>query len=153
MDSENFFADDELRKFFKEASKTIYDWLPIDKKNKLSQEIASEGLLDIRDMEDEDRFFRLLNFLEMNYVKIGQWMEETLKHVSELSNLSKEKKVTDVEIQFSEEKVGLSTMSAEFSQSEIESLFRSTLKNLGLVENYKKYTEKRLEMPKYEYSE
>lgn len=149
MDFEKFSSDED-EKFFRDGSKMIYDWLPVEMKNKLSQEIAAEGLSDIMDLREKERFFRLLNFLEINYVKIGLWMNKTLQHVGKLRGPQKENSVSDIEIEFGEEKIRLSAMLAEFSENGIEALFHSTVKNLGLVEKYKTYTEKTLRMPEYE---
>lgn len=152
MDIEKFSSDED-EKFFRDGSKMIYDWLPVEMKNKLSQEIAAEGLSDVMDLRAKERFFRLLNFLEINYVKVGLWMDKTLQLVAKLRGSRKENSVSDIEIEFGNEKIRLSAMLAEFSENEIDGLFHSTLKNLGIVEKYKTYTEKTLRMPEHELSE
>jgi hypothetical protein len=152
MDFEKFSSDED-EKFFRDGAKMIYDWLPVEMKNKLGQEIAAEGLSDIMDLGEKKRFFRLLNFLEVNYVKIGLWMNKTLKHVEKLQDPQKKDSISDIEIEFGGEKIRLSDMLAEFTKNEIDVLFDSTLKNLGLTEKYKAYTEKTLRTSDYELSE
>jgi hypothetical protein len=66
MDLNDFSENENDKMFFKQAAKIIYKWLPPHKKMKLNLEFTNEGLSGIRDLKDRERFFRLMNFLEVN---------------------------------------------------------------------------------------
>jgi hypothetical protein len=131
-------SDKEDKKFYKQASKMIYKWLPPDKKIKLNFELIGEGKSGIRDMEDEERFFRLMNFLEVNYVRVKDWVDETAKRLQKLNEMLGDNQIKDIEIElFGNKKVKLLEVRRELSDTQLQNEFFSTLKNLKLENDYR----------------
>jgi hypothetical protein len=134
--------DDNDKEFFLSASKIIYDWLPYEKKTKLSLELSSEEISDIWELKEKELFFRLMHFLETNYIRIGDWMDKTTECVEKINGTQINNKVRDIEIELTEgQKTRISEARKEFFQSGIKDLFYSTIESLNLRSEYKRYVD------------
>lgn len=139
MGLDDFYINENDRSFFREAANTIYEWLPIDKRVKLGLELASEGKSNIEELNERDRFFRLLHFLEVNYIRVVDWSGNTLK-LLETVNQAKESPIKDIELRlFEKEKNSLTKIFKELSETGIRSLFYDTLNKLELSEEYARH--------------
>ena len=140
MGLDDFYINEDDRLFFREAANAIYEWLPIDKRVKLGLELASEGKSNIEELKERARFFRLLRFLEVNYIRVVDWSDNTLKLLEKV-NQAKESPIEDIELRlFEKEKNSLTKIFKELSETEIRSLFYDTLDKLELSEEYAKYS-------------
>lgn len=140
MGLNDFYISENDRSFFREAANAIYEWLPIDKRVKLSLELASEGKSNIEELKERDRFFRLLRFLEVNYIRVVDWSSDTLKLLEKV-NQAIESPIEDIELRLSEkEESSLTRILKELSETGIRSLFYDTLGKLKLSEEYAKYS-------------
>lgn len=138
----DFSLDDNDKEFFLSASKIIYDWLPYEKKTKLSLELSSEEISDIWELKEKELFFRLMHFLETNYIRIGDWMDKTTECVEKINGTQINNKVRDIEIELTEgQKTRISEARKEFFQSGIKDLFYSTIESLNLRSEYKRYVD------------
>jgi hypothetical protein len=63
--------------FFKDASDLIYNWLSDEERIQLHEELG-DGIRSINDLEPNERFFALLRFVEVKYVKITKWIDDIL---------------------------------------------------------------------------
>jgi len=142
MNLDDFSLDDNERKFFKEAISMIYEWLADDKRLKLNLELVSEGFSGIKDLSDKELFFRLLNFLEANYVTVKGWTNYILESLKNINSTVKDSnsKVYDVEVKLSSERsLKISEVARELSECDLEEFFVSILRKLGTEEQYKRY--------------
>ena len=81
-----------------------------------------------------------MHFLEMNYVRIGDWMDKTVECFGKIRSINKDNDIKDIEIELSEgQKARITEVRSEFLQSEIKDLFYSTLGKLELALDYKRY--------------
>jgi hypothetical protein len=140
----DFVADEKDKVFFKKAAKIIYDWLPPDKKNKFGRELSDDGVVDPEDLKEYELFFKLLNFLETNYIRVGFWARETLDRAKNIGS-DKNSAIQDVEMTCGKEKVRLSRISVEHQKSGIEEIFQKTVEELGLQKTYQFYIKEGLE--------
>lgn len=141
MSLDDYSLNDSERSFFEKAAIIIYEWLSDEEKLKLNSELSSEGLLDIDDLRITDRFFRLLNFLEVNYIKVQKWIEEIFQCLKEINAISQNNtKIKDVEIKhFRGESLRISEVAEKFSETDLGDYFIATLRKLELEEEYKRY--------------
>ena len=139
MSLDDFSLNEADKSFFKEASYIIYNWLPSEKKLKLSQELVNEGFSNIEDLKEKERFFRLLLFLEVNYIKVVEWADTTLESLNAINKSSKNP-IKDIKLEFTEQE-GTSFLEIlnELTESRIKSLFYSTLDQLEISSEYKKH--------------
>ena len=151
MGLNHFSVDENDKSFFRDAATAIYNWLPPDKKIKLNLELASEGLSNIEELKEKERFFRLLHFLEVNYVKVVDWTEQTIARLKRINETQEITKIKDIEIELPEKgRTSFRKITSELSESEIKDLFYSTLDSLELGKEYKYYLLRRRETTRYE---
>jgi hypothetical protein len=137
---DDFYLDENAKSFFRDAAHTIYEWLPTDKKIKLGLELTAEGLSNIEELSEKERFFRLLHFLEVNFVKVVDWAAETLELLRKVNEAQKNPSINDVELGlFEKEKTTLYQILKELSETEIGKQFNATLAKLQVEEEYKRY--------------
>jgi len=147
----HFNIDKNDLSFFGDAAREIYDWLPPHKKTKLNIELASEGLSNIEELSEKERFLRLLHFLEVNYVRVVDWAEQTIQKIRKLDETHKITNIKSIEIDLVERKTfSLQDISNELSKSGIKDLFYSTLNSLELGKEYKYYLQQRREVIRHE---
>ena len=142
----DFVADDKDKIFFKKAAEIIYNWLPPDKKNKFGRELYDDEVVDAADLKEYELFFKLLNFLETNYIRVGSWAKETLGRTDRTGS-GINNAIRDVELTCGKEKIKLSEIYAEHQKSGIEEKFRTTIEELGLQKTYQFYIKEELERP------
>ena len=151
MGLNHFNVDKDDLAFFRDAANKIYDWLPPDKKIKLHIELASEGLSNIEELAENERFFRLLHFLEVNYIKVVDWTEQTIQRLKRFDEAHEITNIKDIEIELAErETFSLHKISNELLESKITDLFYSTLDSLELGKEYKYYLLRRREVMRHE---
>jgi hypothetical protein len=126
--------DDGNIAFFKEVSDEIYNLLPFDKKIKFAIELSEEQASETKDGDNhKERFFRLLHFLDVNYVKPIHWA----KYV--IDNARKNSKETKVVL---DDQISLQSVYESLKESQIEQLFSSFLEDNQLKQDYLAYTAK-----------
>jgi disulfide oxidoreductase YuzD len=146
--------DKENLGFYEQAAKEIYEWLSIEKKDKLANELFSMELSNINDLDPRERFFMLMNFLEVNYVKPLEWAKEAIEilarsqeptqnEVQHASNYQKDaiigsNKAKTIEL---EHEVNLNVLVEKTSTFWLREEFNSTLEKLGLNQAYKQLLE------------
>lgn len=151
MGLNHFNVDKDDLSFFRDATNKIYNWLPLDKKTKLNIELASEELSNIEELAEKERFFRLLHFLEVNYIKVVDWAEQTIQRLKRFDEAHEITNIKDIEIELVErETFSLHKIFNELSESGIKDLFYSTLDSLELEKEYKYYLLRRREVMRHE---
>jgi hypothetical protein len=126
--------DDGNIAFFKEVSDEIYNLLPFDKKIKFAIELSEEQASETKDEDNhKERFFRLLHFLDVNYVKPIHWA----KYV--IDSARKNSKETKVVL---DDQISLQSVYESLKESQIEQLFSSFLEDNQLKQDYLAYTAK-----------
>ena len=63
--------------FFEEVFSLIYEWLSEGDKIQLKREISNQEFPSFDELSPMIRFFRLLNFIEVRYIKIENWIDKT----------------------------------------------------------------------------
>ncbi len=150
MSLDDFSLNEADKSFFKEASNVIYNWLSPEKRLKFSQELATEGLSNIEDLKEKERFFRLLHFLEVNYIKVVEWAGKTLESLNAINKSSKNP-VKDIKLELTEQEgTSFSEIFNDLSESKIKTLFYSTLDQLEISSEYKKQLFSKKEAENYE---
>lgn len=135
MGLNNYHPDHPDYKFFEQAATEIYEWLPNDKRMKFDMELISEGFSDIEDLNVRERFFRLLHFLEVNYVKPVNWANNILE--SPIFTRRVEGNLPRFWIEL-ENEVRIDELA---KQLEVTEAFHSVLKDLKIDFEYKRYLE------------
>jgi hypothetical protein len=135
-------ADDD---FFSKAAKKIYDWLPEEKKDKLGSELSSEGLASLYELESKERFLRLINFLDLNYLKPIEWAEKSIEIFKTLVtsrqlDLRGEVREPRIELQ---PQISLSQILKNADKSGMQTAFNSALENADLSFEYSNYYHKK----------
>jgi hypothetical protein len=129
--------------FYEQAAKEIYDWLPVEKKVKLGNELSSEGVLDITDLDIEERFFRLLNFLELNYIKPIEWTKEAVETLNKIDSeklvktgiFDEKSKIIELE-----PNINLNKLFKELSTIRLREDFTLTLEKTQVIAAYLAYS-------------
>jgi hypothetical protein len=135
---DDFSLDEMDKSFFLEAAKTIYDWLPVDKKIKLVLELSNEGVSSIEELRGRERFFRLLHFLEVNYVMPASWAKRTIESLKTISRAQHTPDIQTLKIEL-EEVGSLDGVSEKLKESGVTELFYSTIEKLEVKNQYNSY--------------
>lgn len=151
MGLDNFSVNEDDKSFFRDAANAIYEFLPLDKRIKLNLEFMSEGFSDIKELGEKERFFRLLHFLEVNYIRVVDWAGGTIERLRRIDEAQKKSSIKDIEIElFGKEKTSLYKIYKELSDRKIKDLFNSTISSLELEQEYKRYVINIKEVGKHE---
>ena len=149
MSLDDYSLSESDRTFFEKASMMIYEWLSEEEKLKLNMELIDEGFSNINDLSIKERLFRLLNFLEVKYIRAEEWIRYTLNYLEAINgNSQTNTRIEDVEIKLiGERNLSISQMAKKFLDKSLKESFTGTLKELGLEKEYKRYIAKLEGMP------
>lgn len=136
MNKNNF--DESDNEFFEEATKEIYKWLPLHKKVKLNNELLNEGVVGLKDLNVTERFFRLLHFIDVNYIKPVDWCQQTVGSIKRINTPIEVNNFQLIKVEL-KEGIYLDEISEKLAKSEIKKLFFSTLEEIGVKDRYEKY--------------
>lgn len=144
MSLDDYSLSESERVFFEKATMIIYEWLSDDEKLKFNSELMSEGFFGIDDLRVKDRFFRLFNFLEVKYIRVEKWIEETFQRLKEINAMSQnDNRIEDIEIKILGDKsLRISEVAEKFLERDLKGYFIATLRKLELEEEYKRYIAK-----------
>lgn len=144
MSLDDYSLSKSERIFFARAANIIYEWLSDEDKLEFNAELRSEGFFGIDDLTVKDRFFRLLNFLEVKYIRVERWIEKIHQCLEEINVASKNNtKIEDIEIKrLLDKSLTVSEVGEKFLQKEATEHFNRTLEKLGLKEGYERYITK-----------
>lgn len=126
--------------FFQEASSLLYNWLPEEEKRQLHIELAGEEILSIKELRPDLRFFRLLHFIQVKYVKVEEWIARIFGFVKTINSNNPDFPITDVVLKDANDKnvsLGVLWKALKTVMSEID--FQSFLKQLELQEGFRTY--------------
>jgi hypothetical protein len=131
--------------FYSQAAKKIYDWLPEEKKDKLGSELSSEGLSSLYELESKERFLRLINFLDLNYLKPIEWAEKSIEIfktlvTSQQLDLRGEVREPRIEIQ---PQISLFQILKSADKSGMQTAFSSALEKADVSFEYSNYYPKK----------
>jgi len=137
------------RIFFEKATIMIYEWLSDEEKLALNIELRGERVRGIYDLEIKDRFFRLLNFLEVKYTRVEEWIKRIFQGIEEINAVSlSDATIRDIEIKrFEDKTLRLSNVASKLLDSDLKDYFFATLKKMELERGYKGYLTKLEGMP------
>ena len=134
----------EDNEFFEEGSAIIYDSLPFEDKVKLHRELLDEGFLTIEDLTPvSERFFRLLHFLDVNYVKPADWTRETIEIIKKFSRKEMgQDSFLKVELK---KELYLQDIGQLLGQTKPKEAFSTALLEMKLSDKYQKYLSNKVE--------
>jgi len=136
--------------FFEEASSLIYNQLSEEDKIQLHTELADEETPDIKELEPKIRFFRLLNFIEVRYVRVEDWTKKTFDSLEYINSKSQNLPIEDLVFKdANNEDVSFRSLLSRLETLKPRKSFEVLLVQLGLQEEFRKY----LDSPKVEWSE
>jgi hypothetical protein len=126
--------------FFEEASSLIYKWLSEEERVQLHREFFSEEVRDITELEPELRFFRLLHFIQVKYIKAEEWVSGISGLLETISSENPNFLMEDVIFKDVNDKdVGLIELREKFSEARPQIAFANFLRQLELQEEFERY--------------
>lgn len=141
MSLDDYSLTESDRSFFEKATTMIYKWLSDEEKLALNIELRSEGFLGINDLGIKDRFFRLLNFLEVKYTRVEEWIKGIYQYIEKINAVSyDDSQINEIEIKLFVDKIlRLSDVEKKFLGSDLKGYFFTTLRKAELERGYKRY--------------
>lgn len=128
--------------FFSEAYRAMYNWLSEDEKVQFSLELINDEGQIHDDSNSEFRFFRLLNFIEIKYIRLEKYVKTIYEEIENVSNNNSDYIIKDIIIKDENDAdFLLSTLGNYINEINPESLFKKLLINLEIEKNYIKYLE------------
>jgi hypothetical protein len=126
--------------FFEEATSLIYKWLSEEERMQLHREFHSEEVRDITELEPELRFFRLLHFIQVKYIKAEEWVRGISDLLETISSENPNFFMKDVTFKdTNDEDVSLVELREKLSEARPQVAFANFLRQLGLQEEFERY--------------
>ena len=119
----------------------MYDWLPEEEKLQLHAELADEEIRNIEELEPKMRFFRLLHFIQVKYIEVGEWTGDIF-HFLEIVNSKCSNNMIIQDLVFrdaNDKEVSLRGIQQEIRVLKPQTIFRSFLEELRLREEFSSY--------------
>jgi hypothetical protein len=138
LEPNKFGNRDEVVAFYKKAFEEIYTWLPDEKKDKLNFELRTEGLYTFAEGNEKERFFFILNFFEINYVKPIDWAKQSIESLRKIGEIDARGNLKKIRLEL-DEQTDLEEASKWLSESGLKELFYSTLEQMDLKGEYEYY--------------
>ncbi len=142
MGLRDFLSDKDEDDFFEAASLLIYNWLSNEEKLQLHLELIEEEILNIKTLRPKLRFFRLLHFLNVKYVRVDGWVTEIHGFLETINSKSQKNQNIIEDITFkdtNEEEVSLFEYSTKLRSANLKSLFEEFLEQTELKEEFNFY--------------
>jgi hypothetical protein len=135
----DFLSDKDEDNFFEEASGLIYNWLSDEEKLQLNLELIEEETINIKNLKPKLRFFRLLHFLYVKYIRVDDWVIK-LHVFLETINSKTQKIIVDLKFKdTNEEEVSLLEYSKKLRSANLKSFFEELLEQTELKEEFNFY--------------
>lgn len=126
--------------FFKEASSLIYRWLSEEERNQLLMELYGENVRNIAELSPQLRFFRLLHFIEVRFIRVGKWVSRIAELLENISSENSDLFIEDLIFKdANDEDVRLFELREELREVKPQSAFEDLLRQLEFKEDYERY--------------
>ena len=127
--------------FFEEASSLIYRWLSEEEREQLHRELYSEEVRNITELRPELRFFRLLHFIQVKYIKVEEWVSRISDLLETISSKNPDFLIEDLSFKdTNNEDVSLSELQEKVTEAKPQTAFEDFLRQLGLQKEFEYYT-------------
>jgi hypothetical protein len=126
--------------FFEEASSLIYTWLSEEERNQLLMELYGENVRNIAELSPELRFFRLLHFLEVRFIRVEKWVSRITELLENISSKNSNLFIEDLIFKdANDEDVSLMELREKLGEVKPQSAFDDLLWQLEFKEDYERY--------------
>jgi hypothetical protein len=125
--------------FFQEAASLIYGKLSEEERTQLLSELLEENIAHIEQLKPRWRFFRLLRFIQIGYMRAQGWAIEVHKILKEKNWSEPDVIIDDVIItDLNNEKMSLSELE-KFQPAITDAMLYQLLDKLELKKEYEEY--------------
>ena len=132
--------ENENSGFFEEASSLIYRWLSEEERNQLIMELYGENVRNIAELSPELRFFRLLHFIEVRFIRVEKWISRIAELLQNISSKNPDLFMEDLVFKdANDEDVSLFDLQEKLREVKPQSAFEDLLRQLELKEDYERY--------------
>ena len=126
--------------FFEEASSLIYRWLSKEERMQLHRELYGEDVRNIEELRPELRFFRLLHFLEVRFIRVEKWVSRITELLENISSKNSNLFIEDLIFKdANDEDVSLMELREKLGEVKPQSAFDDLLWQLEFKEDYERY--------------
>ena len=126
--------------FFEEASSLIYKWLSEEERNQLLMELYGENVRNISELSPELRFFRLLHFIEVRFIRVEKWVSRIAELLENISSKNSDFFIEDIVFKgANDEDVSLLELREKLREIKPQSAFEDLLQQIGFKEEYERY--------------
>lgn len=126
--------------FFEEASSLIYRWLSEEERNQLVMELYGENVRNIAELSPELRFFRLLHFIEVRFIRVEKWVSRITELLENISSKNSNLFIEDLVFKdANDEDVSLLELREKLREVKPQSAFDDLLRQLEFKEDYERY--------------
>jgi len=126
--------------FFEEASSLIYRWFSEEERAQLHRELSSEEVRNILELRPELRFFRLLHFIQVKYIKVEEWVSRISDLLETLSSKNPDFLIEDLVFKdVNNEDVSLFELQEKVTEAKLQTAFEDFLRQLGLRKEFEYY--------------
>lgn len=123
--------------FWEEASALLYDWLSEDDRWLLRSELYEEDIADLRELSPNIRFFRLLHFVQVKYIRVEEWVDAISGFVETINSKNPDATIEGIILEDEEGKeVSLRQIRREVHELRPQAVFGELLETLELQEEY-----------------
>ncbi|UCE15616.1 MAG: hypothetical protein JSV12_07020 [Candidatus Bathyarchaeota archaeon] len=118
----------------------IYRWLSEEERNQLLMELYGENVRNIAELSPQLRFFRLLHFIEVRFIRVGKWVSRIAELLENISSENSDLFIEDLIFKdANDEDVRLFELREELREVKPQSAFEDLLRQLEFKEDYERY--------------
>ena len=126
--------------FFEEASSLIYSWLSEEEKRQLQAELIEEETASIQELRSDLRFFRLLHFIQVKYIKVEEWISAIFHLLEVVNSKSPNVQIEDIVFKDADDKdVSIRKIQGELRIAKPETIFQGFLEQIKLRSEFSRY--------------
>jgi len=119
----------------------IYKWFSEEERVQLHSELYSEGVRNITELRPELRFFRLLHFIQVKYIKIEEWVSKISDLLETIGSKNPDLLIEDLVFKdANNEAVSLLELQEKVTEAKPRTVFENFLRQLRLQKEFEDYT-------------